>query len=77
MLLTVKDVAARLNVSISCVYQLIEAGKLPHHRIGLGRGAIRCSESDIAEFLASNRETSSPNDSAKRAPRPRLKHIKL
>lgn len=77
MLLTVKDVAARLNVSLSCVYQLVEAGRLPHHRIGLGRGAIRCSESDLSEYLAGNRESSQVSESARPPARTKLKHIKV
>ena len=39
MLLKVRDTAERLNVTGSCVYQLVEAGKLPCRRIGAGRGA--------------------------------------
>ena len=51
MLLTVPQVAERLNISPSAVYQLIEAGKLGHHRIGIGRGTIRVSEADLGAFL--------------------------
>ena len=75
-LLTVSDAAERLSVSVSCVYQLVEKGKLPHHRIGLGRGAIRFSDDDIDGFLMACRyggEAPSPLPS-----RPRhLRHIKL
>ncbi len=72
MLLTVKDVAERLNVSASCVYQLVESGRLPHHRIGLGRGAIRFSEDDIAGFLHECRQIT-----VIRSPGRKLKHLKL
>lgn len=51
MMLTVKDVAARLNVSVNCVYQLVNTGKLRCYRIGVGRGAIRVDESDVSGFL--------------------------
>ncbi len=77
MLLTVKDIADRLKVSVSCVYQLIESGRLAHHRIGLGRGAIRVSESDLSDFLASNREEPTGGRERARLPRPRLRHIKV
>jgi excisionase family DNA binding protein len=50
-LMNVAEAAEQLNVSISCVYQLVERGKLPHHRIGVGRGAIRFSDDDISGFL--------------------------
>lgn len=47
-LLTVKQAAERLNVSPDCVYQMVEAGKLRHQRIGKGRGTIRISAADLA-----------------------------
>ena len=45
--LTVKQVAQRLNVSPSIVYQLLDSGRLSCHRIGKGRGTIRINESDL------------------------------
>ncbi|NQV26374.1 MAG: helix-turn-helix domain-containing protein [Rhodopirellula sp.] len=77
MLLTVKDVAQKLNVSQSCIYQLVESGRIPHHRIGLGRGAIRFNEADITEYLMSNREESSDKQATRITRTRRLKHIKL
>ena len=76
MLLTVRQVAERLNVSASCVYQLVESGKIPNHRIGLGRGAIRVSEADLEEYLASCRREQM-SETPRRAPRLKLKHLKL
>lgn len=55
MMLTVKQVADRLNVSINCVYQLVNTGKLACHRIGVGRGAVRVDESDLNAFLEESR----------------------
>ena len=46
-LLTVKQAAARLNVSTDTVYQLCEAGKLKHQRVGNGRGTIRILPADL------------------------------
>jgi len=77
MLLTVKDVAGRLNVSPSCIYQLVETGKIPHHRIGVGRGAIRFTEDDLAEYLDRNRSQPASGGQPRPATRPKLKHIKL
>jgi len=79
MLLTVKDVAGRLNVSPSCIYQLVETGKIPHHRIGVGRGAIRFTEDDIAEYLQNARELAASGGLKRTTGRPKLKlkHIKL
>ena len=53
-MLTPTDVATALNISRSLVYVLVERGKLPHHRIGTGRGSIRVAEDDVAEFLRSS-----------------------
>ncbi len=50
-MLTVADVACRLKCSLALVYALCSEGKLPHHRLGLGRGTIRISEEQFAEFL--------------------------
>ena len=77
MLLTVKEVAQRLAVSASCIYQLVETGKLPHHRIGVGRGAIRFSEDDIADYLQLVRHLASAGQPNLTATRPKLKHLKL
>ncbi len=76
MFLTVRQVAKRLNVSASCVYQLVETGKLPNHRIGLGRGAIRVSEADLEEYLASCRREKM-SETPRWAPRVKLKHLKI
>ena len=74
-LMTVSEVAERLNVSTSLVYQLVESGKLPVCRIGNGRGAIRFRPQDIDQFIdACLTEKTSPSA---RRPKPRLKHIHL
>jgi excisionase family DNA binding protein len=70
MLLNVKQVAERLSVSESKIYRLVEAGELPHHRIG---GAIRFSEEQLSEFLQGARR----ERTVRKLSRPRLKHIKL
>jgi excisionase family DNA binding protein len=71
-------VAAALSVSRSLVYDLIEKGKLPHYKVGVGRGAIRVSEDDVVEFLRTRRrdlpiENENP---AKRRPRQKLRHLR-
>ena len=55
-MLTVTQVAERLQVSRSIVYALIDARKLSCHRIGLGRGTIRISESDLDAYLKNHVE---------------------
>ena len=74
-LLTVKDVAERLSVSASLVYQLVESGKLSFHRIGTGRGTIRVSQFDLESYLAASHiETQSQAPVVRRT---KLKHIRL
>lgn len=58
--LTVEQAASRLKVSRSLVYSLIEAGKLTCHRIGIGRGTIRLSSTDLETFLKTCRTSESP-----------------
>ena len=54
-LLSVKDVAKRLAVSSSTVYDLVALGKLPCFRIGArGRGVLRFTEEMIAKYLDGN-----------------------
>ena len=72
------DVAARLNISRSLVYELIEKRKLSCHRIGFGRGAIRVAEDDVAEFIRSTRTESRKEGDDTPTPRrlQRLRHLK-
>ena len=50
-LLKVPAVARHLQCSPALVYALCSEGRLPHIRLGLGRGTIRIAEEDLAEFL--------------------------
>ena len=52
-LLTVKETAERLKLSLSMVYRLIAAGDLPSYAIG---GCIRVNETDLLQFLNANRK---------------------
>ena len=60
-MLTVADVAKRLRCSPSLVYALIARGRLAHHRLGLGRGAIRVTEAQLAAFLEGTAITPAPS----------------
>lgn len=52
----VREVAERLEISVSMVYALIAAGRLPCTRHGLGRGTIRISEGQLEDYLRSTEE---------------------
>jgi excisionase family DNA binding protein len=47
-MLTVKEVALRLNVSVGLVYKLVASGALQAHRIG---SAIRVTEAQVNSYL--------------------------
>jgi excisionase family DNA binding protein len=49
--LSVKQAAERLGVSMQTVYVLRAAHRLRHSRVGLSHGAIRIPEDAIAEYL--------------------------
>ena len=78
MLLKPRQLAERLNVSVSTIYCLVETGRIACHRIGVGRGAVRVSEEQLAEYLEeTKRERREPTV---RCPVPRLpplRHVKL
>ena len=74
MMLTVLEVAARLGISRTSLYQLIKSKQLPSHRFGERRGVIRISEEDLAAFIESCRDTGTAGASMPPGP-VRLKHL--
>lgn len=76
---TVMEIAKRLRISPALAYALVEAGKMPHYRIGLGRGSIRVSEEQLARFLNECEEKiAEPHRPAPPVkPRLTLRHINL
>lgn len=74
-MLKVSDVASLLNLSASKVYELIDEGKLAHHRIG---GAIRVTEEQLAEFLEETKRERRGSKPRSAPPRPPpLRHVRL
>lgn len=74
-LMTVKQAADQLQISESCVYALIENGKLACHRIGIGRGTIRISDLDLENYLQSCRHCEFVKVNPPR--RRKLRHVRL
>lgn len=66
-LLTAKDVAEVLRLSISKVYELCSSGKIPHLRVG---GSIRFSRDALSGFI--NESVVDQSEGTKTPPR-RLK----
>jgi excisionase family DNA binding protein len=74
---TVRDVARRLEISVSLVYQLVESEKLRCTRHGLGRGVIRVSDEQMADYLAMAERGSRPAPPESTPSRTRLKPIRF
>lgn len=73
-MLKVSQVAKVLNCSASTVYQLIETGKLGHHRCP----GVRVSDQQIQDYLESTKRGPLERTTARRRPaQSTLKHIKL
>ncbi len=72
-MLTPRDVALRLCISISLVYQLCKEHQLKHFRFGASgkRGRIRIEESEVDRYVLENARVASPERL------PELKHLKL
>lgn len=79
-LMTVKEVAHFLRLSLAETYRLVNSKALTHFRVGPGRGAIRIQESDVATFLENRRQgqLTPPTGEThlRRAAKP-LKHIQV
>jgi excisionase family DNA binding protein len=54
-LLTVKEVASILRLSLTETYKLIQSRAISHFRVGPGRGAIRIDRGEIDLFLEKRR----------------------
>ncbi|MFO0905783.1 MAG: helix-turn-helix domain-containing protein [Pirellulales bacterium] len=72
-LMTVQEVARRLNISRSKAYQMVDSGALPHFRIG---GSVRVAEEQLAEYLESVRQGPRERAAPVRRTRSTLKHLR-
>lgn len=72
--MTVAEAAARLEITPALVYKLCREGRLPHRRLGFGRGVIRLTEEDIAAYLEACRvEARGEEEGGGEAERPRYR----
>ena len=73
-MLTVRQVAQRLNCSMSTAYLLIESGRLAHYRCP----GIRVSEAQLADYLETTKcGPRQESDAGPTSPRLHLKHITI
>jgi excisionase family DNA binding protein len=75
--MTVQQAADRLEVSLGLVYKLCNDGRLGHERHGTGRGTIRITEADLAEYRASarSRPPASADPPAPRGRKPPIRDL--
>jgi excisionase family DNA binding protein len=59
VLLSIQDVAKRLNVNPRTVNRMISAGELPAYRVG---GVLRIDEQDLQNYLQKNRIQPKPEE---------------
>lgn len=78
-MLTVKQAAFKLGISVSLVYELCAAKKIRHERYGLGRGTIRIPAEALEEYRRSSTVSGSEPDPEQplRAQMPELRHLRL
>lgn len=76
-LLTVKELAGYLGLSLPETYKLLQSNAITHYRVGAGRGAIRIRESDVESFLEKRKQGRTVVIPPPRRPsQSPLKHIK-
>jgi excisionase family DNA binding protein len=51
--LTVAEIAATLKLNQQTIRNWLDAGRIPHYRLGQGGRRVRVRRSDFASFLAS------------------------
>jgi excisionase family DNA binding protein len=73
---TVREVAEILRVSSATIYALCGNGKLPHIRVGSGRGAIRIRQEDLDAFIEGAVVHPAKSAAPRLAP-VKLKHLKV
>jgi excisionase family DNA binding protein len=74
---TVRELAKRLEISVSLAYRLVESGKMRCSRHGIGRGVIRISEQQLADYLTSVEQGVRTERVETSNRRVKLKHLRL
>lgn len=75
-MLKLSEVATRLNTSLSNVYALKDAGKLPVVAAGAGGKGFRVSEADLNAFVEASRKGRQPLFWPETTRPVKLKHLK-
>ena len=52
-MLVSRPLSARLGIPVSTLYDMARQRKIPHRRIGTGRGRVKFTDEDIREYLRS------------------------
>lgn len=76
-LLTVREAAEQLSLSIASVYEMVRTCRLPSVRVGGRGGAIRIRPEDLEDFLQSSCQQTRKPSAPRVSRRVKLKHIRL
>lgn len=76
-LITVKELASRLKLSLGAVYSLIANGQIASVRVGLRSGAIRIPESAYKKYIDQQASRIAGSGSVFKTPERKLKHLRL
>ena len=77
-LLTVREVADRLRISLATAYELVKRGAIASLRVGSNRGAIRIQEADLFAYeCAMMQPTQLPEINSRKPVCVQLKLIKI
>lgn len=69
-MLSVKELAKELGVSPKTIYALVDSQKIPHYRIGTGRGTLRFDLREVKEAIKARSKSV-----LKSVPKPSGKHL--
>lgn len=76
-MLTIKQAADLLGISVALMYALCAAKQIAHERHGLGRGTIRIAPEAIEEYRQSRTVKAAGSVSKPPAARVKLKHFRV
>lgn len=76
-ILTAPEAAARLRISRSTLYDLLDAGLIPHHRMGQGGRRVIRIEADAVDAYFESCKVTGPKPTSEPEVKSALRHIKM
>lgn len=76
-LLTIREFAKLLGLSLASAYAIIKSDGVPTYRVGARRGAIRVRGSDVTAYIEAGRDQINSKPKAVQSSTVKLRHIRL